>query len=326
MAKKLGRGLGDIISNQPKIAAKPEMIPFLNTISIAPPPKPVSIKIEPKPELKDTPIVERPLPAKIDRGVDTLNIADIIPNRFQPRKEFDPQALNELAESIRISGVIQPILVRVAGKGYELIAGERRWRACQILKLDKVPAIIKQADDRTMLEWAIIENTQRKDLNPIEKGRAYKAFADVFKLTHEEVAKRIGLDRSTITNFIRLLELPKEIQDEVSRGTIAMGHARALLGVSDKPTQLKLAQRIKKEGMSVRKLEYNISYLNRKSSQTGQSSATKPENLYLKELEERLRRKFGTKITISAYKSKGYIGIHFFTNEDFQRILELLQQ
>ncbi|MBI4835041.1 MAG: ParB/RepB/Spo0J family partition protein [Planctomycetes bacterium] len=322
MAKKLGRGLGDIISNQPKISAKPEMIPFLNNTSIAPLPRPISIKLEAKPELKDTHSPEKVLPTKVTSGVDTLNIADIIPNRFQPRKEFDPQALNELAESIKASGVIQPLLVRAAGSKYELIAGERRWRACQILKLEKAPAIIKQADDRTMLEWAIIENTQRKDLNPIEKGRAYKDFADVFKLTHEEVGKRIGLDRSTVTNFIRLLELPKEIQDEVSRGTITMGHARALLGVSDKQTQIKLAQRIKKEGMSVRKLEYNISYLNRKQTQSAQPPS---QNLYLKELEERLRRKFGTKITITAYKSKGYIGIHFFTNDDFQRILELLE-
>jgi ParB family chromosome partitioning protein len=322
MVKKLGRGLGDIISNQPKISAKPEMIPFLNNTTAPPILRPISIKLEPKPEINNTVVPEKALSAKADRGVDTLSITDIIPNRFQPRKEFDPQALNELAESIKASGVIQPLLVRAVGSKYELIAGERRWRACQILKLDKIPALIKQADDRTMLEWAIIENTQRKDLNPIEKGRAYKSFADVFKLTHEEVGKRIGLDRSTVTNFIRLLELPKEIQDEVSRGTITMGHARALLGVADKPTQLKLAQRIKKEGMSVRKLEYNISYLNRKQTQTAQPVS---QNLYLKELEERLRRKFGTKITISAYKSKGYIGIHFFTNEDFQRILELLE-
>jgi ParB family chromosome partitioning protein len=310
--RKLGRGLEDILV-PPKKAAISPVIPT--------PPK------EDRPRLKEptpVPIVQTPIKQDIassDKGVNWLHIESIIPNRFQPRKEFDPESLKELTDSVKSSGVIQPILVRQSGNQYELITGERRWRACRALNMTKVPAIIKEANDRTLLEWAIIENTQRKDLSPIERGRAYKQLAEAFHLTHEEVAARMGIERPTVSNFIRLLDLPLEVQEEVSRGTISMGHARNLLSIADKEIQLKLIKRIKKEGMSVRRLEYVIRYLKRKTKSTTPSS----DNLYLKELEDRLRRRFGTKITISAYKSKGYISIAFFSNEDFQRVLELLE-
>lgn len=309
--KKLGRGLSDILSKQTKPAAKPIIRPIQESPALN---KEVPIKPAPR-ESKDR-------LDQTEKGVSWIKTGLIVPNRFQPRKEFEPKSLKELTDSVKSSGVIQPILVRASGKQYELIAGERRWRACKSLKMSKVPAIIKDADDRTLLEWAIIENTQRKDLNAIERARAYKEFAEVFGLTHEEVAKRMGMDRSTVTNFMRLLELPSEVQEEVSRGTISMGHARALLSVQDRAAQIKLAARIKREGMSVRRLEYAIRYLKRKP----RKKSAAQENLYLKELEERLRRKFGTKVSITSYKSKGYITISFFSNDDFQRILELMEK
>lgn len=316
--RKLGRGLEDILLPHKKDI--PQLIKkFPSPIEPERPiiKNPVLPPVEVKP-LKD----EVKQPDTPEKGMIWLGTDNIIPNRFQPRKEFDQESLKELTDSIRNSGVIQPILVRQAGNQYELIAGERRWRACRALNMNKVPVIVKEANDRTLLEWAIIENTQRKDLNPIERGRAYRQLAEVFNLTHEEVASRMGIERPTVTNFIRLLDLPLEVQEEVSRGTISMGHARNLLSVGDKETQIKLVKRIKKEGMSVRRLEYVMRYLKRKVKPTAPAS----ENLYLKELEDRLRRRFGAKVSISAYKSKGYISISFFSNEDFQRILELLEK
>lgn len=319
--RKLGRGLEDILAKPKKVVVPPVIPASPKEEKEKPKPsEPISIPIEPKVPKQD--IISSPRAGEAgDKGVLWVGIESIVPNRFQPRKEFDPDSLKELTDSIRNSGVIQPILVRQAGNQYELIAGERRWRACRALNITKVPAILKEADDRTLLEWAIIENTQRKDLNPVERGRAYRQLTEVFKLTHEEVAERMGIERSTVTNFIRLLDLPLEVQEEVSRGTISMGHARNLLSIADKEIQLKLVKRIKKEGMSVRRLEYVIRYLKRKIKLGTPSQ----ENLHLKELEDRLRRRFGTKVSITAYKSRGYISISFFSNEDFQRILELLE-
>jgi ParB family chromosome partitioning protein len=312
--KKLGRTLGDILSNLAKINIRPNIEHTSRQSNQDPPIKDV---ITPR-----TVSIKEPDIVGINERIVWLKHSDIVPNRFQPRKEFNPEELKELSDSIKISGVIQPILVRSVGALFELIAGERRWRACGLLNLDKVPAILKQADDKTVLEWAIIENTQRKDLNPIEKAKAYKQLAEMFSLKHEDIAGRMGIDRSSVSNFLRLLELPTEVQEEVSRGTISMGHARTLLALAEKDAQIKVMRRIKKEGMSVRRLEYVIRYLNRKSKLT----APEKKGLYLKELEDRLRKKFGTKISITAYKSKGYISIAFFSNEDFQRILDMLEK
>lgn len=250
-----------------------------------------------------------------------LNISEIKPNRFQPRKAFDPDSLNDLINSIKSAGVLQPILVRKAERGYEIVGGERRWRACKALKITRVPAIIREADDREMLEWALIENTQRQDLNPIERARAYKELGDHFELTHEEIADKVGLDRSTISNFVRLLDLPTEVQEDVSRGTVTMGHARCLLGIENRADQMKLLRRVKKEGLSVRRLENIIQWLKKPSRR---AKAVPKEDLYLRELENRLRRKFGTKVAITHYKKRGYIKIDFYSQDDFQRIIETL--
>ncbi|MDI6733825.1 MAG: ParB/RepB/Spo0J family partition protein, partial [Planctomycetota bacterium] len=257
----------------------------------------------------------------------------LIPNRFQPRKIFDKESLNELMESIRVAGVLQPILVRKSpttseqsGNYYEIVAGERRWRACLELKIESVPVIIKEVDDQKMLEWALIENTQRKDLNPIERARAYKELSTFFNLTQEEIARKVGVDRATVANFIRILDLPDVVQQDVANQTISTTHARYLLSLEDQTLQVKLAQRIKKQGMSVRRLEYIIRWLKRRrpSALSTQIPSISP---HLREIEERLMRKFQTKVNIYSPDNKqGKIYISFYSIDDFQRILDKLEQ
>ncbi len=175
----------------------------------------------------------------------TVEVSLIRPNPFQPRAEFDEGEIAALAESLKRQGVLQPVVVRPAEGGfYELVAGERRWRASKKAGLDRIPAVIREVDDRRMLEMALVENIQRRDLNPIEKARAFRQLMQLNSWTQEEVADAVGLGRPTVANFIRLLELPPEIQEAVSRGTITMGHARALLGVAPRSAQLQMLRRI----------------------------------------------------------------------------------
>ncbi|MFH0888652.1 MAG: ParB/RepB/Spo0J family partition protein [Planctomycetota bacterium] len=260
-------------------------------------------------------------------GIMLLKTDQLIPNRFQPRKSFDRESLTELIESIKSAGVLQPILVRQSGNYYEIVAGERRWRACLELKIASVPAIVKEVNDQKMLEWALIENTQRKDLNAIERARAYKELMTFFNLTQEEIAKRVGLDRATVSNFIRLLDLPNEVQDEVAKKSITTTHARSLLSINDPTLQVKLCQRIKREGMSVRRLEYIMRWLRRRNIPPITTPPSSAEQLHIREIEDRLRRKFNTKTTIYTTDNKqGKIIISFYSVDDFQRILDKLDQ
>ena len=266
----------------------------------------------------------------------SIGTDQLIPNRFQPRKTFDKASLTDLMESIKSAGVLQPILVRKspmksgqAGNYYEIVAGERRWRACLELKIASVPVIVKEVDDQKMLEWALIENTQRKDLNPIERARAYKELMNFFNLTQEEIAGRVGLDRATVANFIRLLDLPSEVQDELAKETISTTHARGLLAINDPTLQIKLCQRIKREGMSVRRLEYIIRWLkSRKPGTTeGTTQVTPSTDPHVRAIEERLMTKFNTKVSVYTQDNKqGKIMISFYSLDDFQRILDKLDQ
>jgi len=258
-----------------------------------------------------------------------LRTDQLIPNRFQPRKIFDKASLVDLMESIKSAGVLQPILVRKSGNYYEIVAGERRWRACVELKIASVPVIVKEVDDQKMLEWALIENTQRKDLNPIERARAYKELMNFFNLTQEEIAGRVGLDRATVANFIRLLDLPSEVQDELARETISTTHARGLLAISDPALQIKLCQRIKREGMSVRRLEYIIRWLKRRKpgTQDGVTQIIQSTDPHIRDIEERLMTKFNTKVSVFTQDNKqGKIMISFYSLDDFQRVLDKLDQ
>ncbi|MBI2923606.1 MAG: ParB/RepB/Spo0J family partition protein [Planctomycetes bacterium] len=250
-----------------------------------------------------------------------IAIRDIRPNPFQPRKVWDPVEVEELAGSIREQGLIQPIVVRKVDNGYQIVAGERRFRACQKLGRETIPALVREFDDKGMLEVALVENLQRKDLNPIEKAQAFKALIDRFRLTHEAVSTRLGLERSSVTNFLRLLDLPESVRDAVSRGTLSMGHARCLVGLSSPGEQLLLAKKIEREGISVRKLEKLVQNL--KSTPPARTESVKGISpAVVKDHEEKLRRHFETKVRIKSGKGRGAIIIEYYNLDDFDRILE----
>lgn len=250
--------------------------------------------------------------------------SEIRPNPYQPRKDFDEKALEELAESIKEHGVIQPIIVRKSIKGYELVAGERRLRASEKAGLSKVPVVIREFSNEQIMEIALIENLQRENLNAIEVALAYEKLMKHFSLTQEELAKKVGKSRPHVANFLRLIQLPQEIQDFVSRGTLSMGHARALLGLEDDGLKLKIAQEVIKKDLSVRQVEEMIkAYLHNVPRETKE----KPKkDVFLSQIEEKLRDTFATSVQIKRGKGKGKIEIEFFTDEDLERIMEIIQK
>lgn len=251
-----------------------------------------------------------------------IEIARIRPNPFQPRRDFGPEELEELAASIREHGVLQPVVVRAAGDDYEIVAGERRVRACQRLGLATVPAIVRAADDTQMLELALVENIQRADLNPIEEARAYHAYIVRLDLTQEQAAQRLGKSRSAVANMIRLLDLPGDVQEAVSRGTLSMGHARALLAVTDPEAIRSLARRVEAERLSVRDVERLARTW---SSETPADAAPVPPSAHVADLEQRLREVLGTKVSVRDRGGPGRIVIDYYTGDDLARILALLE-
>jgi len=246
-----------------------------------------------------------------------LMLEEIEPNPLQPRQDFDEERLDELVSSIKANGVLQPIIVRRSGSAYQIIAGERRWRAAQKADLMSIPAIIRDATDQDMLKLALIENLQRQDLNPIEEAHAYKALIEEHGLIQEILAHHVGKDRSTIANTIRLLGLPDDVQAHVSRGTITMGHARALLSLTDPVGQVSMCQRIVKEGLSVRQVERLVNGLapRRKARRT---AAVDPD---VRRLEEDLQRALGTKVRIRTTGQRGKIEIEFYSPDDLEALL-----
>jgi len=277
-----------------------------------------------------------------DSEVRQIPLDRIIPNRFQPRKSMDPESLQELIDSIKIHGVLEPIVVRQDPENpntYEIIMGERRFRACQALKKETIPAVLKEADDRQMMEWALIENTHRKDLNPIERAKAYQLLADTFHLTHEEVAQRVGVGRTTVTDFIRLLSLPAEIQEDVGRQTIKVGHAIAILAVPDSTRRLSLWQRVRNEDLSVRHLRIIVdAYLHPRGISTTPAVRSPQYKEFhsgidpnLREHEQRLWKKFAPNVEARIHYGKigdkfifGMITINCHSEADFQRILKII--
>jgi ParB family chromosome partitioning protein len=251
-----------------------------------------------------------------------LSLDQISAGRHQPRSEFDDAKLAELAASIKESGVLQPIIVRPAALGYEVVAGERRLRAARVAGLTEVPAIVRRYSDDEVLVLSLIENIQRQDLNAVDKALAYRKLANHLGATHEEVARRLGLDRSSVSNMIRLLDLPKEVQDLLRGGAITMGHARALLALRDEVAQLRLAERIVKEDLSVRVVESIVQgarpllpprrTMPRKSAQVAA-------------LEAELRAALGTKVSIQDRRGRGRIVVEYFSPEEFERLLGLLR-
>ena len=259
-----------------------------------------------------------------------LELRLIRPNPFQPRTEFDPEDLEDLRRSILNHGILQPVVVRTARGGYELISGERRWRASRMAGLATVPAIVRQeVSDDDMLELAIVENVQRQDLNPMERARGYQALIDRLGLTQEGVASRVGLRRSTVTNHLRLLELPDEVQDLLSAGRLTMGHARALLSLKDPDQQRRLLSELLQENWSVRDTEEEVRQIvaakaEPKSSEVIVESVAQPP-AWVADMERRLQERFGTRCRVVLQGAeKGHISIDFFERQDIDRIHELL--
>lgn len=248
-----------------------------------------------------------------------IDINLLAPNPYQPRKVFKEEEIESLANSIKENGLMSPIIVRKADDHYEIIAGERRWRAMRKLGRLKVPVIIREANQDQMITLAIIENIQREDLNPMEKAFAFKHMMEKLDLTQERLAEKLGKERSTITNFIRLTSLPAEVQEAVSRETLSMGHARSLLGVKDSSIQKELALEIIEKGYSVRQTEAKVREIN-SSDQEKKAGKQKDPNLYVQDVEKKLTEYLGTRVKIKKLSNKSKLMIEYYSNDDFERI------
>ena len=274
--------------------------------------------------------VKRSLPAEEEetKGSLMVKISLIEPNRDQPRKDFNEEELQELAESIKNYGVLQPLLVQKKGTSYELIAGERRWRAAKHAGLKEVPVVLREYSKQQAMEIALIENVQRADLNPIEEAQAYQQLVKEFHLTQEEIAARVSKNRATITNAMRLLKLDEEIQNLLIKGAISSGHARAILSLEDKQLQKKAAKEVLDKRLSVRETEKLAKRLARASAEKNERNEKKDDALALifQDLEERMKTIMGTKVSIhNKDKNKGRIEIEYYSEAELERIVEMIE-
>jgi len=254
-----------------------------------------------------------------------LPVADIKPNRYQPRRAFDPADLKELKESIAAHGLIQPVLVRHAprGDGYELVAGERRWRAVRELGWKKVPAVVRDVDERTLLTLALVENLQRASLSPIDEAEGYQKLIKEFELTQAQIAHAVGRDRSTVANAIRLLELPKPVQSLLDSGALSAGHARALLSLEDDREIARLAREAVAHGWSVRETERRTRGNGAAKKKAGKPArrSVPPE---VRRIEDALRRRLGTDVAVTLHGKKGQVAIRFYSPDDLARLMEVI--
>ena len=331
---RLGRGLGSLISGDLTADAAPQKKPSAPQARRAAAPKKRAKKKQAKPtkktpppaaaKPKPTPQAKPSLPDFVE-----IDLKAIEPNPYQPRKDYDLQQVEELAESIRAEGLLQAIVVRPEGKKFQLIAGERRWRACQQLKLPKIPARVIEASDSSSAVMALVENLQREALNPLDEALGYASLMADFDLTQEMVAQRIGKARASIANALRLLQLDEDIQGYLKKNLLSVGHAKVLLGVSDAAQRKIVARRAVEEKLSVRELERSLTK-NSFGKGTGQPLAplrdtqpTDSHNLALRDLEKRLTSKIGTRVQIRHNSKRGQLVIDYHGNEDLQRLLEL---
>ena len=293
----LGRGLGALLGGNPPVSQTPV-----------------------------TPAISAVAPPDNRERVLRVPLNQVRPSALQPRKEFSDEALRELADSIREQGIVQPLIVRENGGFFELIAGERRWRASQLLNLPEVPVIVRVADDRTVLELALIENLQRENLNALEEALGYAQLAEQFNLTQEEIAVKVGKSRAAVANAMRLLKLPAPVQSFLRTGRISVGHAKVILGLPDEKIQQAAAERIVKDGLNVRQTEGLVAKLQARGTRNsdGKIKAIVPIDSNIGRLEEKLREKFGTKVHLKYAKGKGALEISFFSDDELQRVLEIL--
>ncbi|CCZ59764.1 stage 0 sporulation protein J [Hungatella hathewayi CAG:224] len=255
-----------------------------------------------------------------------VKVTAIEPNREQPRKDFNEEAMEELAESMKVYGVLQPLLVQKKGDYYEIIAGERRWRAAKLAGLKEVPVVIREYTKQQTMEIALIENVQREDLNPIEEAKAYQRLIQEFELKQEEIAARVGKNRVTITNSMRLLKLDERVQDLLIQNQITGGHARALLSVEDGQLQYELAGKIIAENLSVRETEKLVKSLSKKKNPKEKKVEDESLTLIFRDLEERMKSAMGTKVSINRKdKNKGRVEIEYYSESELERIVELIE-
>jgi ParB family chromosome partitioning protein len=266
-------------------------------------------------------IPDIPAPAAADRSLD-VDTDLLRPNEFQPRTHMDDERIEDLSRSIRAHGIIQPIVVRRVSGGYEIVAGERRWRAAQRAGLLKVPVVVREIPHDQRLAVALIENIQREDLNPIEEAHAYRRLADEFHLTQEQIADAVGKDRSSIANYVRLLRLPQEVRTNLAQNALSMGHARALLAIGDEAAQLRLARDVIARNLSVRETEALI----RKASAPAVDKPAKTVDVHTRAAEDKLRLALGSRTRIVRKGKGGRIEIDFASEEELQRIYELLTE
>lgn len=304
MAKPaLGRGLGALLSAKPASSPAPAA-----PVASAPAPK--------RPE---------PTPAAAE-VVRRVTLDKVVPCPLQPRKDFQPDALRELADSIQAQGIVQPLIVRERSGRLELIAGERRWRAAKLLELKEVPVIVREADDRSVLELALIENLQRENLNPIEEALGYSQLLEQFQLTQEEIASKVGKSRAAVANALRLLRLPEHVQAHVREGKLSTGHAKAILGLPDADFQSRAAEKILKGGLNVRQTESLVAELQQtKPAKPNANGIPAPApDPHVASLEDRIRQRMGTKVHLKYASGRGSIDIAFFSDAELERILAIL--
>ena len=319
--KGLGRGLGSLLSGEPQ----QEVRSPVNTST----PKSA---VNPQPQATVAPSAS-PAPAADGAGhqdkVWTLSIEKLKSGVYQPRKTFEKESLQELSNSIKEHGILQPLVVRPAGSGsFEIVAGERRWRAAQLAGLHEVPVLIRQYSNQKTLELSLIENLQREDLNPIEEAEGYQRLQQEFSLTQEQIADRVGKERATVANSLRLLKLPNEVRKLLQEGKISQGHAKVLLGITDVTKQKKFADMIANEQTSVRKLESLIA--SELAGLSSENSASKTENSVTDRLilglSEELQKLLGTKVSIDYKAGKGKVNIHFYSDEELSGLVDKIRE
>ncbi len=297
----LGRGLGALLGGTTPAKASP--VPIAQPQTPPPPPPPATAGGE---------------------AVRLLAIELVVPCPFQPRKDFSDESLRELADSIREQGIVQPLIARPREGGYELIAGERRWRAAQIAGLKSVPVILREADDRAVLEMALIENLQRENLNPIEEALGYEQLVRQFQLKQDDAAQKVGKSRAVVANALRLLKLPLDVRDEIRRGSLSVGHAKVLLALAGEQDQSKAAALVLKERLSVRQTEELVAQWQRhKSAPAAGKPPVAPlsRDPHVVSLEDRLRERFGARVSLKYKEGRGALEIRFTSNDELDRIL-----
>ena len=312
----LGRGLGALLGGTPVITNPAPVAPFSTPPThILPLPAvahAIAPAFTPSPSLRD--------------HVRHLAVTQIRPCALQPRKDFPAESLRELADSIREQGIVQPLIVRAQGDNFELIAGERRWRAAQLAGLNEVPVLVREADDRTVLEMALIENLQREYLNAIEEALGYAQLVGQFQLTQEIVATKVGKSRAVVANALRLLKLPADLQDFVREGRLSVGHAKVILGLTGETQQRHAAERVIKDALNVRQTEGLIAKLQTRDAGRARDGTKTPlaTDAHVASLENKIRERLGTKVQLRYAQGKGSLEVTFYSDADLERILQIL--